>query len=258
MRIFSDISIRIKVLIAPVIMILTLGVILFIAISGMENQRKVLTDVQEISLKRLQLVQEFITTSELVQSDVYRLSVLQFMQSPETEVSPVSERLNVGLNNLTVINGEILTKWSLDENEKALLQELNKSLNTFRHQVQQAVKAVSENPSFGILFVRSAAIPFNELRGLLSRLLDYQNDKIAAAKQHSEAMLDRIRKTIISIAVLMALMRHIYYRLHRIKIYFKTDRVDYAINGPADGRGFVGKRSKATTAKMRSGRWKKH
>lgn len=206
MAILSDMSIRFKVLIAPVIMILTLAVILFIAISGMENQRKVLTDVQEISFKRLQLVQEFITTSELVQSDVYRLSVLRFIQSSEIEILPASERLSAGLNNLTVINGEILTKWSLDETEKALLLDLNKSLNAFRHQVKQAVMAVSENPSFGILFVRSAAMPFNELRGLLSELLDYQNEKISAAKHHSEAMIDRIMKTILSIAALMALI----------------------------------------------------
>ncbi len=123
MTILSDMSIRIKVLIAPVIMILTLGVILFIAISGMENQRKVLTDVQEISFKKLQLVQEFITTSELVQSDVYRLSVLRFMQAPEIEISPASERLSVGLNNLTIINGEILTKWFWMKMKKRLARD---------------------------------------------------------------------------------------------------------------------------------------
>ncbi|MDP2855148.1 MAG: histidine kinase dimerization/phosphoacceptor domain -containing protein [Smithellaceae bacterium] len=206
MIIFSNTSIRIKVLIAPVIMIIALGVILSIAISGMENQRRILTNVQQISLKRLQIVQELISTSEQVQSDIYRLSVLQFMRAAKDELLPVSERLEMGLNNLTVIHGEILTGWSLDQKEKDILQELNQSLKTFRHQAQQAVMAISENPSLGILLVRSAAIPFSELRSLLSKLFDYQNAKIAKSKQESEATLDRIRKTIISIAVLMALI----------------------------------------------------
>lgn len=206
MHLFGNISIRIKVLIAPVIMIAALAVILLIAIQGMESQRRVLSDVQEISLKRFQLVQEFVVTSEQVQSDVYRLSVLRFMQSPEPEIETVSERLNAGLNSLSVINGEILVKWSLDDTESALLQAISKSLHAFRHQVQQAVAAVSESPSFGILFVRSAAVPFSELSALLSRLLDYQNGKIAATRRHSDAMIGRNREIIILIAVVTALI----------------------------------------------------
>ncbi|MFH0782767.1 MAG: histidine kinase dimerization/phosphoacceptor domain -containing protein [Pseudomonadota bacterium] len=205
MHLLRNISIRVKVLIAPVIMIVALGIVLLIAIQGLESQRRVLTDIQAISLKKLQLLQEFILISEQVQSDVYRMSVLQFMGVPDNEVMSVSERLNTGLNSLTVVQGEILTKWSLDQEEETLLQKIRKSLGEFRHQVQQAVKAVSDNPSFGIIFVRSAAIPFSELRGVLSRLQEYQNDKIESARQHSEVMLSKSRQTIIQIAVCMVL-----------------------------------------------------
>ena len=206
MHIFRDASIRNKLLIAPIIMITTLGIILFIAIAGLENQRKALTDVQEISLNRLEWVHDFMQTAELVQADIYRLSVLQFMQSPEIEISSVSESLNMELSNLKVIYGEILAKWPLDQNEKTLLQALNRSLTSFRHQVRQAAKAVSENPSFGIFLVRSAAIPFSDLKALLSKLNEYQKNKIVKLKQHSEETADRIRTTIIIMAILVALI----------------------------------------------------
>ena len=206
MHIFRDASIRNKLLIAPIIMITTLGIILFIAIAGLENQRKALTDVQEISLNRLEWVHDFMQTAELVQADIYRLSVLKFMQAPEIEISSVSESLNMELSNLKVIYGEILAKWPLDQNEKTLLQALNRSLTSFRHQVRQAAKAVSENPSFGIFLVRSAAIPFSDLKALLSKLNEYQKNKIVKLKQHSEETADRIRTTIIIMAILVALI----------------------------------------------------
>ena len=206
MNILRDTSIRKKLLIAPIIMIATLGIILFVAVAGLENQRKVLTEVREILLKRLPLVHEFITASELVQSDVYRLSVLKFMQAPEIEILAVSESLNMGLNNLKIINGEFLSKWTMDQNEKTLLQALERPLNSFRHQVRQAVMAVSENPSFGILLVKSAALPFNALSELLSKFLDYQKEKIVKAKQRSKETVNRIRTTIIVISILMALI----------------------------------------------------
>ena len=97
MNIFRDISIRKKLLIPPIIMVITLVIILFIAITGLGNQRKVLSHVQEITLKRLHLVNEFITASRHVQSDVHHLSVLKFMQAPEIEILPVSESLSMGL-----------------------------------------------------------------------------------------------------------------------------------------------------------------
>ncbi|MBU1171432.1 MAG: PAS domain S-box protein [Proteobacteria bacterium] len=206
MGLFTNTSIKIKVLIAPGIMAIALGLILFIAIHGMEKQRRILTDAQERSLNRLKLVQDFITTSEHVQSDVYRLSVLQFMGAPKNEILPVSERLSMGLNNVTVIHGEILTTWTLDHQEELLLDELKTSLNAFRHQVQQAVMAVSKSPSFGILLVRSAAVPFSELNGLLLRLLEHQNDKIIEAKQNSEALLGQISTAIMTIALFMTLI----------------------------------------------------
>ena len=186
MNIFRDISIRKKLLIPPIIMVITLVIILFIAVNGMENQRKVLSNVQEITLKRLPLLNEFITASNLVQSDVYNLSVLKFMQAPESKILSVSESLSMGLNNLKIINGEILCRWILDENEKTILQELNKPLNAFRHQAHQAAMAVLENPSFGTLLVKSAAIPFNELSLLLLKLQKYQEEKIVQAKSQSE------------------------------------------------------------------------
>ena len=182
MKILRDISIGKKLLIPPIIMVITLGFILFIAVNGLGNQRKVLSHVQEITLKRLHLVHEFITASRHAQSDVHHLSVLKFMQAPEIEILPVSESLNMGLNNLKIINGEILSKWILDKNEKTILQELNKPLNAFRHQAQQAAKAVLENPSFGILLVKSAAISFNEISLLLLKLHKYQEEKIIQAK----------------------------------------------------------------------------
>lgn len=206
MRQLRNMPLRFKVLVAPVLMVVALGVTLFIALAGMEDQRRVLGELQEVSLKRLQLVQEFITASQLVQSDIYRLSMLQFMQAPEVETEPVFERLETGLNNLTVIHGEILTKWSLDAMEKEILSELDHSLDAFRRQVRQAVRAVTENSPLGVLLVRAAAAPFAELSGLLSGLLDYENGRIAAARRDSEAALGRIEMTVVSIAIAMAIV----------------------------------------------------
>ena len=91
-----------------------------------------------MALSKISLVDEFISLSEQVQSDVFRISVLRFMNLPDTEIEPFAQRLQQGLSDLNVIYGQILTKWPAGCERKS---------HPERHEVADGCIHVSSTPS---------------------------------------------------------------------------------------------------------------
>ena len=199
-------SVGVKVLIPPAILILALVVVSALAIHGLEQQRRTLSAVNDLALEKVSLVQEFIASSEQVHSDVFHIAVLRFMDSPEEEVQPVQARLEQGMSDLDFTYGQILTKWSLDETEQALLERMNEPMNDFTAQAQQAVAVASSNPSFGVLMVRSSAAPFIEFRNILSEFLSYQKAKIMRAEAEADQKAQMVRGIIIALTLSISLV----------------------------------------------------
>ena len=204
MSFFRDISISNKILIPPVIMVVALGAVLLIAIHGFNKQGSVLTKVHDIALERTTLVNEFISLSESVQSDLFRIAVLRYMNLPDKEIQPIYEHLELGLSNLDVIYGHILNEWLLDQKEKKILEQMRLPMDAFGHDAQQAADVVSQNPSFGIVLVRSATLPFADFKRLLTEFLNYQKQKIAQVETASKQTIDTVKTTAIAIALFTA------------------------------------------------------
>jgi HAMP domain-containing protein len=206
MSFFRDTSIGKKILIPPLIMVVALGAVLLIAIHGFNKQGSVLSEVHHIALERTTLVNEFISLSERLQSDLFRIAVLRYMNLPDKEIQPIHENLELGLSNLGVIYDHILNKWFLDQKEKKILDQMSVPMDAFSHDAQQAAAVVSQNPSFGILLVRSAVVPFADLKKLLTEFLDYQKEKIVQAETISKQTVDTVKTTAIAIALFTAFM----------------------------------------------------
>ncbi len=205
MRSFRDASINIKVLIPPAILTLALGIVSIMAVYGLNEQHATLDAVNDIALEKLALIDEFTVLSERVQSDVLHISVLHFMGLPEREIQPLHARLEQGLNDLNVIYGQILYKWPLDETERTILERMEGPLHAFRGQALQAARVVSDNPSFGVLLVRSSTVSFGEFRDTLAEFQTYQENKIDRAKTESNRQATTLGAAIIGVALLVTL-----------------------------------------------------
>jgi len=205
MRFFRDASIRFKILIPPAILILALEIVVLLALYGLNEQQAALSTVDEIALDRITLIDEFISLSEQVQSHVFRIAVLQLMNLPGEEIEPIHERLEQGLNDLDIIYGQILTKWSLDQTERSILERMKGPMDAFRQQALQAMAVVSDNPSFGALLVRSSAVPFAEFRDTLTELHGYQHGEISRVEMEAIQKANTVRIAIIAGAFLIAL-----------------------------------------------------
>ena len=203
MRFVRDISISYKMLLALVIMMIALGSVLLLTTRGFDRQALVIRNVHDIALERTTLLNRFILMSERVQSDLFLISVLRFMNVPDREVPPLHDRLEEGLSHMGVIYGQIIRKWSLNPNEKDILKQMKSPLDVFSKEARQATDAVSKNPSFGILLVRSAAVPFSQFRQLLNKFLDFQKARIAQAESGSQRTVRTVKRTTLAISMVM-------------------------------------------------------
>ena len=206
MRFLRNITIGTKVLIPPAIVILVLATVSLLAIYGLNQQRKALSAVNDIALERITLVEEFVALSEQVQSDVFRIAVLRFMDLPEEEIQPTLTRLEQGVSDLDVIYGQILTRWPLDAAEQEMLEKMKAPLDDFTAQAQQAVAVVSDDPAFGVLLVRSSAVSFSEFRNTLSEFREYQQTKIVRTEAEANQKAQMVRVAIIGLTFSIALI----------------------------------------------------
>jgi len=206
MKWIRDLSISYKVLIPPLIMLMALGCILFLLIRGFDRQEQVIGNVHDIALERTGLLNRFMVVSERVQSDLFLVAVLRFMKVPEEEIATVHDHLDQGLQRMEILYGRISHNWPLEAHERGLLNEMKIPLNTFVKEAGQATDAVSQNPSFGILLVRSAAAPFDRFRQALGRFLAYQEAKIAQAQNSSRQTVQGLKTATLTIAGLAAVV----------------------------------------------------
>ena len=204
MRFIRETSIRNKVLIPPLIMVMTLGALFSLTLHGFNKQNSIFSEVHEIALERTTLVNEYISLSESVQSDLFRIAVIRFMNLPEKEIQPIHEDLKHGLNQLKLKYGHIVSKWRLDPNEKKILQQMRAPMEAFIRQAQQATAVASQHPSLGIILIRSAAEPFDGFRRLLTEFLDYQNQKIVHIEARSQKTIDTVKVTTAVVSLSMA------------------------------------------------------
>ena len=110
MRFVRKNSISNKILILPVIMMISMGAVFLLNLSAFNKQISVLQEVHEIVLERKTLVNEKISLVKSVESDLQRIAVIRFMNLPEKEIQPIRENLALGLNRLKLKYGYILDK----------------------------------------------------------------------------------------------------------------------------------------------------
>ncbi|MFZ1554044.1 MAG: ATP-binding protein [Anaerolineae bacterium] len=205
MQFLQDLSIRIKVLIPPAIFIGELAIVAWLGIYGMTQQHATLGAVNEIALTKIRAVDDFIILSEQVQSNVFQIYVLHSMKLPQSEVQPINMRLQQGLSDLNIAHGEMLTHWQPDSAERAILERMKPPMDAFRLQAQQAAVTVADNPSFGVLLVRSSGVSFAEFRKTLVELQDYQKAKVVRLAGETEQSTRTLASVIIVFAFLITL-----------------------------------------------------
>ncbi len=204
MKSLWDTSIGFKVLFPSVILILALATVILLAFYGLSVQRTALGAVNEIALARITLIDEFIIVSEQIQSDVFHISLLRFMDMPDDELQPLATRLERGVSDLNVIYGEILTSWPLDDTERNALELMKEPIDAFEHLAQQVVAVPADNPSFGVLLVRSSTVPFAELQRVVAEFRDYEEAEIIRLATAAHQNANRVRALILALTLLIA------------------------------------------------------
>ncbi len=197
--------IRIKLLIAPAILILALLLISGLAVNGLKIQANLLQQINEVIQDQITLIDRFALISEQVQSDVYQIAVLRFMEMPEEEIQPVQSRLEQGVNELKIMYGEISTTWQLDATEQAILASMKGPMDDFVLQGQQATEVLTKNPSFGVLMVRSTAVSYADFRNKLTEFLKYKNKKNARTQLAFTQKINTLKIAITTLLGVMAL-----------------------------------------------------
>lgn len=198
-----DASIRVKILLSPLMLALAMTGLAVMAILTLTEQRHMAAETRDVVFQRIALIDEFALTGERVHSDIYRIPMLRFMSLPEKEIAAAHQHLRQGLSDLDVIFGRMSTRWPLDPDEEEIVKHLKPALTAFTHQSLQAVEVVRDNPAFGILLVRSAMTSFDSFQLVLSEFLEYQRHKISLVDASAARKVQRFTRFMMILLVLV-------------------------------------------------------
>ena len=193
MQFFHDISINKKILLAPAITFMALGIIMILTLISLNRQQFIIEKIHGVVFERITRVNEFIAVNERVQSDISRIAVLHFMNLPKKKIESIHRDLEQGISDLNYIYNQIQIHWELDAEETNLLDQIKISMDVFQNEAKQAADVAVENPSFGIILIRSALIPFRNLRKHLNAFLSYQHNKIKDLETTEKQITNKIK-----------------------------------------------------------------
>ncbi len=196
MKTLGDISIRVKVLLPPLIMSLGLVVVVVLTLIGLYQLTSALETISTDIIDRLTIIDEIVILSEQVQSDVFHISVLKSMELPVDAIRPIESRLETRLVDLDVSYGQLLKYWNLDHLETILVGQIQAPLDQFQNQAHQAADVVVRDPALGVVLVRSTTVSFRELQTMLAELRRYEEKLIAQSKENALQETQRVTSAI--------------------------------------------------------------
>ena len=203
MKFLQNVPIRIKVLLAPLLLVAGLLILALLGVYGLTQQNATLKTIREDVIVRIRAVDDFALLSEEVQSDVFQIAVLQSMNLPVENILPIQDRLETRLSNLNILYGQMLIHWDLDAGEKEHLVQIKEPLDTFQQQAVQAARMVLDNRALGVQLVRSSTVSFGKLQAALDELRDHEETRIfqanQTARQRTQSLTNWIGITIIAI-----------------------------------------------------------
>jgi len=120
-RRFRDWRLRTKVLLTPVLLVLSLGAVSGLGTWGMWQQRRSLGGVYDVAYGRLPLIHSFLSAGEKLRSEVLDLYASQATDSPAIDRARARARVEGGVAELRVLYGEMLTTWTLTDEERDAL-----------------------------------------------------------------------------------------------------------------------------------------
>ncbi|NOZ48467.1 MAG: PAS domain S-box protein [Chloroflexi bacterium] len=238
MKFLQNVPIRVKVLLAPILLVAGLLILALLGVYGLTQQNATLESIREDMIVRIRAVDDFALLSEEVQSDVFQIAVLQSMNLPVENILPIQERLETRLNKLNILYGQMLIHWDLDAGEKEHLVQIEEPLDTFQQHAVQAARMVLNNQALGVQLVRSSTISFGKLQAALDELRDHEETRISqanqSARQRAQSLTSWIGVTIIGILLVAGLTALISTRLITRPIRAMTELMTRLAAGDLD------------------------
>ncbi|SDG49558.1 Methyl-accepting chemotaxis protein [Limimonas halophila] len=164
---FSKLRIGAKVVAAPAIMAALFAVFALLAVRAADSNVVAMKQFQTIAFDRIDLVNRMVTSGEKLKGALYQTTSFGLMGAEKP--------LKRSLKNVNATKTDFqetvqrLRGMDMTGEQRTILEETKKPLNSFFQNVNNAVERVRSNPSFGAQYTKSAAASFEEVLQSLRR-----------------------------------------------------------------------------------------
>jgi len=152
--------------------------------------------------QKLSLIDEIVIASKEAEGQIYRIAMLGAMQLSPDDATELVADLQINLVTMTILAGEIQRQF---EDVAAVPPELRERVTQYKQVAEQAAAVVLENPTLGVMFIRSSEESFEALTDTLSAVRASSESAIAALERSSEIRTQKTLWILVSIVLALAI-----------------------------------------------------
>ncbi|WP_343562067.1 methyl-accepting chemotaxis protein [Kiloniella sp. b19] len=169
--------IRIKMMLAPgLILAFLIGIGLY-ASSQLHKSTATITTMSEVEMQKLRQLSEFAITARFIEAKLFHITAYSYMKAPAEDLEKLQNEIEANFNKLDSLKQDIAS-YQLEPEEQEILTRIDENVQVFRNNANNALKAVIRNPAFGAALVRSATKAMNDFLTDLDSFKDQQTNSI--------------------------------------------------------------------------------
>ncbi|MCK5295683.1 MAG: MCP four helix bundle domain-containing protein [Alphaproteobacteria bacterium] len=202
---FKNMSIIIKVSIAPVIAILFMTFIGFFSIGELNEQTSTIDNIYNVVAKKSSLSNQINEKATNINGDLFRMMTWSAMSDDTAKVNNIVSTIKTSSSEIETLFKE-LSNFSLNDEEKQYLTQAHEETTKYKKTVAEAVEMTQMDVDMGLMYTTTAEAEFVNVDALLKKLNELENKIGQESFDSSMESASNAKKMLIEIAAFAVLL----------------------------------------------------
>ncbi len=197
----QNLSIKIKILISPILFVMALAAIGFTVWSGLEQQTKSTNQIVKVDIPSVIRGDELLQAVADTQSDMFSIVVWKRLGRSDEEIGKIQSLITARLSLVTKIVQDVASQSSPIKEEQDLIATLPKLVEEYIISAKAATDMAQRNPVLATPLITTAAAKYAVLREPLERFRNLTIQNMIKQSESAQSIANDVRALIVYVAV---------------------------------------------------------
>jgi|GEM_PF-4178039 methyl-accepting chemotaxis protein len=170
-KFFYNLNLIVKVLIAPVAIIVLLFIVITFSLLDLNNQKQIMGELYNVRISHLHQIQEINDRLKTVNMNLYRLIGWVSLNYPDNKITELSDEQRDALQSqVDSLRNFSISNKNISAQEKSLLDDIRKKADLYANEAKLVLGMVKSDPGMAAMSIANAESAYNNLNDTMHAL----------------------------------------------------------------------------------------